>query len=245
MVGEPTTYTRDWFDGFGESVEDATPLLVEARAVKTAQEIERMRLANAIAAAAMEHCQARDRAGHERGADRSRVAGLRARRGNRMGGEGRPRARLLPRLGGPRHQDLHRDHERARPRGRADALRDLGLRGRLLVRSHEEPRGRRAHLCVPGARGRSARGLCRRACLRSSGREPRRARSPHPSRDRESWGTRVSPRMGSATVSARARTSLHGRTRQVAGRSSRGWFLQSSQGAIWTEAVAFASRTTS
>ncbi len=57
MVGEPTTYTRDWFDGFGESVEDATPLLVEARAVKTAQEIERMRLANAIAAAAMEHAR--------------------------------------------------------------------------------------------------------------------------------------------------------------------------------------------
>ena len=34
---------------------DATPLLNEARAVKTAQEIERMRLANEIAAAAMDH----------------------------------------------------------------------------------------------------------------------------------------------------------------------------------------------
>lgn len=57
MVGEPTTYTRDWFDGFGPGAVDATPLLVEARAVKTAQEVERMRLANAIAAAAMEHCR--------------------------------------------------------------------------------------------------------------------------------------------------------------------------------------------
>ena len=56
MVGEPTTYARDWFDGFGD-VEDATPLLAEARALKTGQEIERMRLANAIAAAAMEHCK--------------------------------------------------------------------------------------------------------------------------------------------------------------------------------------------
>lgn len=56
MVGEPTTYTRDWFTSFGE-VEDATPLLVEARALKTGQEIERMRLANDIAAAAMEHCK--------------------------------------------------------------------------------------------------------------------------------------------------------------------------------------------
>ena len=56
MVGEPTTFTREWFMAFGE-VEDATPLLADARAVKTEQEIERMRLANEIAAAAMEHCR--------------------------------------------------------------------------------------------------------------------------------------------------------------------------------------------
>jgi len=54
MVGEPTTFTRDWFDAFPNAV-DATPLLVAARASKTDQEIERMRIANAIAAAAMEH----------------------------------------------------------------------------------------------------------------------------------------------------------------------------------------------
>jgi Xaa-Pro aminopeptidase len=57
MVGEPTTFTLDWFTGFGPDVEDATPVLVAARAVKTEQEIERMRLANEIAAAAMEHCR--------------------------------------------------------------------------------------------------------------------------------------------------------------------------------------------
>jgi Xaa-Pro aminopeptidase len=56
MVGEPTTFTAEWFRAFGD-VEDATPLLAEARAVKTAQEVERMRLANDIAAAAMEHCK--------------------------------------------------------------------------------------------------------------------------------------------------------------------------------------------
>jgi Xaa-Pro aminopeptidase len=56
MVGEPTTYTREWFEAFG-AVEDATPLLAEARALKTGQEIERMRLANDIAAGAMEHCR--------------------------------------------------------------------------------------------------------------------------------------------------------------------------------------------
>jgi Xaa-Pro aminopeptidase len=57
MVGEPTTFTRDWFQAFGAEVADATPLLVEARAIKTGQELERMRLANEIAAAAMEHCK--------------------------------------------------------------------------------------------------------------------------------------------------------------------------------------------
>ena len=56
MVGEPTTFTAEWFAAFGESA-DATPLLAAARAVKTEQEIERMRLANTIAAAAMEHCK--------------------------------------------------------------------------------------------------------------------------------------------------------------------------------------------
>jgi Xaa-Pro aminopeptidase len=57
MVGEPTTFTREWFDGFGAGVQDATPLLAQARALKTEQEVERMRLANDIAAAAMEHCK--------------------------------------------------------------------------------------------------------------------------------------------------------------------------------------------
>jgi Xaa-Pro aminopeptidase len=56
MVGEPTTFPKAWFDAFPEGA-DATPLLNDARAVKTEQEIERMRLANEIAAAAMEHVQ--------------------------------------------------------------------------------------------------------------------------------------------------------------------------------------------
>ena len=54
MVGEPTTYTRAWFDAFPGAA-DAVPLLVQARSVKTQQELERMRLANEIAAGAMEH----------------------------------------------------------------------------------------------------------------------------------------------------------------------------------------------
>jgi len=66
MVGEPTTPTQYFFDGFrkicGEVV-DATPLLNEARSIKTAQEIERMRLANELAALAMDYTREHMRAG--------------------------------------------------------------------------------------------------------------------------------------------------------------------------------------
>ncbi len=60
MVGEPTVYSQTYFDAFksvGGQVVDAMPLLIEARSIKTAQEIERMRLANELAALAMEHCR--------------------------------------------------------------------------------------------------------------------------------------------------------------------------------------------
>jgi Xaa-Pro aminopeptidase len=62
MVGEPTTFTGAWFAAWPDAA-DATPLLVEARAIKTEQEIERMRLANEIAAAAMEHVRGELRPG--------------------------------------------------------------------------------------------------------------------------------------------------------------------------------------
>jgi Xaa-Pro aminopeptidase len=62
MVGEPTTYTKSWFDAWPDAV-DATPLLIRARALKTAQEVERMRLANELAARAMEHVRDRLRPG--------------------------------------------------------------------------------------------------------------------------------------------------------------------------------------
>jgi Xaa-Pro aminopeptidase len=62
MVGEPTTFTKAWFDAFPQAA-DATALLARARALKTEQEIQRMRLANEIAAAAMEHVAAELRPG--------------------------------------------------------------------------------------------------------------------------------------------------------------------------------------
>jgi Xaa-Pro dipeptidase len=56
MVGEPSTFTAAWFDAFPEAA-DATPLLVRARSLKTRQELDRLQLANEIAAAAMEHAR--------------------------------------------------------------------------------------------------------------------------------------------------------------------------------------------
>jgi Xaa-Pro aminopeptidase len=62
MVGEPTTFTAAWFGSFGEAA-DATRLLARAREIKTEQELARMRLANEIAAAAMEHVRGQLRPG--------------------------------------------------------------------------------------------------------------------------------------------------------------------------------------
>jgi Xaa-Pro aminopeptidase len=66
MVGEPTTPTQFYFDAFRKvagKVIDSTPLLNEARAIKTSQEIERMRLANELAALAMDYTRERMRSG--------------------------------------------------------------------------------------------------------------------------------------------------------------------------------------
>ncbi|HEV2591578.1 MAG TPA: Xaa-Pro peptidase family protein [Gaiellaceae bacterium] len=54
MVGEPTTFTKAWFDAWPDA-RDGMAVLNPARAIKTPQEIERVRLANEICAAAMEH----------------------------------------------------------------------------------------------------------------------------------------------------------------------------------------------
>ena len=62
MLGEPTTPTLALFEAFANRV-DATPLLAEARAIKTEQELERMRLANELAALAMEDVRGTFRAG--------------------------------------------------------------------------------------------------------------------------------------------------------------------------------------
>jgi Xaa-Pro aminopeptidase len=62
MVGEPTTFTAGWFEAWPEA-RDAMPVLNAARAIKSPQEVERMRLANEICAAAMQHVAERLRPG--------------------------------------------------------------------------------------------------------------------------------------------------------------------------------------
>jgi Xaa-Pro aminopeptidase len=66
MVGEPTVFTQGYFDAFrgaARQVVDCAGLLAEVRMIKTPQEIERMRLANELAAAGMEYARQNIRPG--------------------------------------------------------------------------------------------------------------------------------------------------------------------------------------
>lgn len=61
MVGEPTVYWQGFYDAFRAAcceIVDATPLLSDLRMIKTPQEIERMRLANELAALGMDYADA-------------------------------------------------------------------------------------------------------------------------------------------------------------------------------------------
>jgi Xaa-Pro aminopeptidase len=71
MVGEPTTFTRAWFDAFPDAA-DATQLLARARSIKTEQEVARLRIANEIACQAMHYVRRR----LEPGMKESQVAAL-------------------------------------------------------------------------------------------------------------------------------------------------------------------------
>jgi Xaa-Pro aminopeptidase len=54
MVGEPTTFTKAWFDAWPDAG-DGGAVLARCRMLKTEQEVARMRIANEIAAQATEH----------------------------------------------------------------------------------------------------------------------------------------------------------------------------------------------
>ena len=115
MVGEPTTFTQAWFDAW-PGASDAMPVLNAARAIKSDQELQRMRLANEICAAAMEHVRARAAAGDEGERSRGDLAGVRPRRGDGLEAARRPRAAVLARVVGAGHPHVHRDRRPARCR---------------------------------------------------------------------------------------------------------------------------------
>ena len=104
-----------------------------------------MRLANEIAAAAMEHVQGVLRPGMTCAQAAAEWQGFVHGEGTGWNGQVELALPVLARLVGPEHQDVHGDDGRPGRRGRADALRDLGLRRRLLGRPHEEPLPGRAH----------------------------------------------------------------------------------------------------
>src|ERR1700675_2406105 len=60
MVGEPSVYWQGFYDAFRAACKetiDAAPLLAQVRMIKTSQEVERMRIANELAALGMEHAR--------------------------------------------------------------------------------------------------------------------------------------------------------------------------------------------
>ena len=230
--GEPTTYSKAWFDAFPDAV-DATLLLAEARAIKTPQELERMRLANEIAAAAMDHVQGVIRPGQTEAQIAAEWEGFV--HGEGTGWQGKVELALGFSLvwSGPGIKTFTATGDSSSRRGGADAVRDLGLRRRLLVRPHEEPLSRGARAALRGARagvardlrrGRRARDRRRRAWPRSTARSasarPRRA-------------TRASPRTRSATAWAPARTSRRTRTRPGGGEAKAGMVLAIEPGIYW------------
>ena len=136
MVGEPTTFTQAWFDAW-PGASDAMPVLNAARAIKTDQELQRIRLANEICAAAMEHVRGELRPGMKESEAAAIWQAF-------VHGEGTGWKQLVDlALGfslvwsGPGIRTFTATGDRAVAGRPADAVRDLGLRRRLLVRPHE------------------------------------------------------------------------------------------------------------
>ena len=243
MVGEPTTFSRAWFDAFPEAA-DATPLLVAARSLKTAQEVERMRLANEIAAAAMEHMRGVLAPGMTCAQAAAAWQGFV--HGEGTGWKGQVELALPFSLiwSGPSIRTFTATSAAPVQEGEptlfeiwvcadgywADHTKNL-VCGELTPRYRELEQGLMGvYDEAVDSRGRAAAspsstGACARASTRSA--------------------SRASPRTRSCTASARARTSRPTPTRRSRPRSSRAWCWRSSPAATGPRAAACASRTTS
>ena len=119
-------------------------------------------------------------------------------------------------------------------RGRADAVRDLGLRRRLLVRPHEAALPGRAARRLPRARSRAAAtSTSARSTTASPGASLAELDRAGARRASRRSATRASRRIRSATASAPARTSRRTRTRPAAARSREGMVLAIEPGCYW------------
>ena len=230
----------------GPDAADAMPVLNAARAIKTEQEIERMRLANEICAAAMEHVRGELRPGMKESEAAAIWQGVRARRGHGLEGQGRPRARLLARLVGRGHQDLHGDRRPCRCRPTQPTLFEIWVCADGYWCDHTK-------LLCPGELRADYReledGLLDVYAARDrplpAGRELGRARPSRARGDRRDRlpGAAVAPDLPRRRR-ARARAAVRapgGRRR----RSRRAWCSRSSRAATGRAAAACASRTTS
>ena len=204
----------------------------------------RMRLANEIAAAAIEHVQGVLRPGMTR-AGGGRVAGLRPRRGHRLEGPGGPGAAVLACLVRPEHQHVHRHHRRPDRRGTS---RPCSRSGSARTATGPTTPRTSAPVCSPSAT-RNCSPRSRRSTTTPSRSAGRARASPSST---AGFGTESTPpatpasrATRSATGSAPARTSRRTRTRPAAARSAKAWCWRSSPGSTGRGAAACGSRTTS
>ncbi len=243
MVGEPTTFTKGWFDAFPNAV-DATPLLAAARAIKTEQELERLRLANEIAAAAMDHVVGVIRPGQTEAQIASEWLGFVHGEGTGWGGKVELALGFSLVWAGAGIKTFTATTSRPVVDDEptlfeiwvcadgywADHTKNVVV-GELTDRYRELEAGLRevyddaVTFCAPARAWRSSIDASGTA---SSG-----------------SGTPASRRTRSATASARGPTSSPTRIRPAMGRSPPEWFLQSSQDATGQKAAACGSRTTS
>ena len=245
MVGEPTTFTKGWFDAWPDAA-DATPLLAAARAIKT---------------------DAGDRADAARERDLRGGDGARARRaaardeGERGGGA---LAGVRPRRGHGLAATRSSSRSASRSSGRAPGSRRSPPPATGPCQA-DEPTLFEIWVCADGYWCDHTKLLCpgelradyreleaellevyeRRDRPLPAGREPRRARPADPRRASPRPAIPASRRTRSATASARGRTSRRTRTRPAAARSPRAWCSRSSRAATGRAAAACASRTTS
>ena len=206
MVGEPTTPTRCISTPSAKSrveVVDATPLLNEARAIKTPQEIERMRLANELAALAMEYTREHMRPGMKE----SEVGGMYEGfvHGLGVGYKGKVEmARAFTLVwSGKGIATFTATGDRPIQKNEPTLVRDLGLRRRLLDRPDQECLPRRAYARISQAARSAAEAFStKRSCYAHDGAELSGTRSPD---SRSHCGRRISRPAVASHLSRRRR----------------------------------------